>query len=192
MRINLILFLLSLVISSSAQEPDPLAKIYNLEPRTADCLGAIPLIDKLGPVIGNNKIGANYEIKKQSEPNPYIFEWEHNVVWYKFEAEKTGMLHLLIAPVDPAENFDFILYEADGHWFCADFHEYVHNPISSNISETPGATGLADLGTETYVTKEGVNKFSKPIKVEKGKTYYLVVDSPAGPNSGHSIEKEIK
>ena len=60
MRINLILFLLSLVISSSAQEPDPLAKIYNLEPRTADCLGAIPLIDKLGPVIGNNKIGANY------------------------------------------------------------------------------------------------------------------------------------
>lgn len=182
---------LTFSLSLLAQEDDPLDDVYTLEARTADCQGAIPLSEKIGPVIGNNKIGAKYEIKKQSEPNPLIFAWEHNVVWFKFTAEKSGRLTLLIIPEDPKENFDFIVYEADGHWFCADFHEYVNNPLTSNISATPGATGISSMGTETYVMADGVNNFSEPLQVHQGKTYYLVIDSPAGPNSGFSIEREI-
>lgn len=177
--------------SLSAQEPNPLDDVYELEPRTADCLGAINLGDKLGPVIGNNKIGSKYEIKKEAERNPYIFAWEHNVVWYKFTPEKDGELEILIYPEDPSENFDFVLYVTDGRWFCSDFEEYKSSPLRSNLSTNPGTTGISAIGKEEYVTEEGMNAYSSPVKVKVGFTYYLILDSPDGPNSGHSIEKRI-
>ena len=175
-----------------AQEDDPLDDIYTLEPRTADCLGAVKLPEKLGPVIGNNKIGAKIEFYKQEQRVPYLFAWEHNVVWYRFEAERSGMLHLLIIPEDPAENFDFVVYHAEGPWFCSTLSEVVDSPIRSNISETPGATGLGDLGSQELVPEQDSNPFSAPVAVTEGETYYIAIDSPDGKNSGHSIEREIK
>ncbi|MGB0166601.1 MAG: hypothetical protein ACPF8V_07075 [Luteibaculum sp.] len=192
MRYFLFLYVFFTALLVNAQQDDPLDDLYNLEPRTADCLGAVDLPEKLGPVIGNNKIGAKYEIKKQKERVPYMFAWEHNVVWYKFTAEKDGLLHLLIIPEDPSENFDFMIYGADGPWFCSDLDEYLNSPLTTNVSSNPGVTGLSDLGTEPLVTESSSNTFSQPLKVQNGITYYLVIDSPDGTNSGHSIEREIK
>ncbi|TXC75634.1 hypothetical protein [Luteibaculum oceani] len=192
MKYAILLFTLLLGFNGFAQSDNPLDDIYELEARTADCLGAIKLGDKLGPVVGNNKIGFKYEIKKQEHRNPYIFAWEHNVVWFRFTPEKDGELELLISPIEPSENFDFILYVTDGRWFCNDFHEYVDSPIRSNLSTNPGTTGISSLGQEEFVTEDKSNAYSSPVQVKAGYTYYLVIDSPDGKNSGFSIEKRVK
>ena len=166
--------------------------VFHMEKRVGDCPGAVALGSRLGPVVSNNFYGHQMEIRNQKKDNPYLIAFEKNVVWYKIECENSGLLTFTIQPVNPAENYDFVLYKSAGRWFCPHFQDYVNNPLRSNLSATPGVTGLAVESEQEFVTETEAQVFSSAVEVQAGEVYYVVVNAQHKISEGHFIERSIQ
>ncbi len=170
MKKLVILIVLSVFIYSvNAQE---LKNIKN----ASNCKNAIEIstLSKFGPT------GAPKEIKLKSADNP--FAQAQHPVWYKFKAEKDGMLLFDIIPIDPNDNYDFLLYKIENNNYCADIQSGKLSPIRSNMARTDlalqGKTGLSITGKPEC--------FSKGIEVKKGDRFILAINNMY-KGKGHTI-----
>lgn len=116
---------------------------------------------------------------------------ETNSTWLKFAADKSGSLEFVIVPEDQEDDIDFILYEGDE---CDD-REAVRIMTSGmnigepNIFDCLGQTGLrihSDDLTEAMGCFHQSDNFLKPIVLEEGKQYYLLVNN-FNSNKGFTI-----
>jgi len=147
-------------INLNAQE---LIQIKN----AGDCASAIEVstLSSFGPTASPK------EIKLESSGNP--FSKTLYQVWYKFTTEKEGLLLFDILPIDPADNYDFMLYKLESGNTCTDIKSGKLSEIRSNISrnepELNGMTGLSISGNS--------DSYSDGIEVKKGEQFMLVLNS---------------
>jgi outer membrane protein OmpA-like peptidoglycan-associated protein len=124
----------------------------------------ISTLSKFGPT------GPPKEVKIDA-PSPFtksLFQ-----VWYRFKTEKEGLLLFDIIPVDPADNYDFLLYKAENPKFCGDIKSGKLIELRANLSrnepELNGITGLSITGQP--------EPFSPGIEVKPDEEYILVLNS---------------
>lgn len=142
-------------------------------------------------------IGNDLEIHDNPEDDLMYFENEHNTIWYKFLARETGQLTFDIIPVDPHDDYDFMLYKWGGGDFRSNVMSKKINPvrtcISRNDKKLKGRTGLLlDESLPPYVHSGVGSSYVKYFNVQKGETYYLLVDNVYNNGSGHTVHFHYK
>ncbi len=141
-----------------------------------DCNNAIEIstISKFGPT------NAPKELKIKSKNNP--FERSQYPVWYKFNIVKDGVLLFDIIPIDPNDNYDFLLYKISNKNYCQEIKNGTIEVIRSNFARTDlallGKTGLSITGKPEC--------YSKGIDVKKAEQYILVLNNMY-KGKGHTL-----
>jgi len=164
----------------------------------ADCDGALEISDSLyGPTVPPEGHGKKMDIQTNSMKDLYMFEREHNTLWYRFEALYTAELALDIIAVDSTDDFDFILFKHDDSPdFCKKIKNNEVKPIRSNMAKSEpgsmGKTGLDSLATDDYVQSGPGNSYSKAVGAIQGDVYYMVVDNFSKEGKGHRIHMHYK
>ncbi len=150
-------------------------ELKNIKSAT-DCKNAIEIstLSKYGPT------NAPKELKIKSSNNP--FHQSQYPVWYKFNIVKDGVLLFDIIPIDPSDNYDFLLYKMNGANSCQEIKNGNNEAIRSNFARTDlallGKTGLSITGKPTC--------YSKGIDVKKGEQYILVLNNMY-KGKGHTL-----
>src|ERR1039457_510917 len=106
-----------------------------------DCFNAIY-------VCSNNYVQSNSysgfgSIQEVTAANSCLQYGETNSVWYLFHVINSGLLTFQLTPINPADDYDFVLYNMS-HDSCAGIEAGTNHPVRCNYSSTPGATGLAN------------------------------------------------
>lgn len=134
--------------------------------------------------------GSKSEISESKQRTKFAFEVEHYSAWYKLNIKSSGHLCFDIIPNKPDDDYDFMLFHA-GNNFCDSLSKYKIKPIraciSRNKEDIKGKTGLSNNANKELV-KEGIgDSYVKSLIVNKGETYYLVLDNVYDGGEGHSI-----
>jgi len=166
-----------------------------LLPIAGDCNAAIKLnlgkYVSYGPTIAPIGFGAVQEMRGKNKKNCFGFEHEHNSAWYYFDVAFNGNLLLEIIPVDSANDYDFMIFKYTDSSFCDMLAKQKITPVRSNISRSGKgeicSTGLSAFGKANLVHAGPGETFSKPLEVQKGERYYLVLDNVYPNGLGHTI-----
>jgi outer membrane protein OmpA-like peptidoglycan-associated protein len=165
----MVIFLAVIVNYTNSQD---LKNIRN----ATDCKNAIEIstLSKFGPT------NSPKELKVKSTNNP--FERAQYPVWYRFTIAKDGVLLFDIIPIDPKDNYDFLLYKIDDNNYCSKIKSGELEAIRSNFERTDialqGKTGLSITGKP--------ESYSKGIDVKKGEQYLLVLNNMY-KGKGHTL-----
>lgn len=159
----------------------------------ADCI--TPILVKDTVVFSpHTPIGTGNELEiLNNDPNDELyFENEHNTVWYKFWAKEDGLLTFDIIPVDPNDDYDFMLFRYDGGDFRSKILSKQLKPvrtcISRNDTSIQGKTGLSLNEPVKYFIHSGPSQsYVKYLEVKKGETFYLLIDNVYIKGNGHMI-----
>ncbi len=168
-------FVLLIVLSAFIVYNVKAQELKNIK-NASDCKNAIEVstLSKFGPT------GAPKEVKMKSADNP--FAQAQHPVWYKFTAQKAGMLLFDVIPIDPNDNYDFLLYKIENNNYCSDIKSNKLSPIRMNMARTDlalqGKTGLSITGKPEC--------YSKGIEVKKGDQFILALNNMY-KGKGHTI-----
>jgi gliding motility-associated-like protein len=151
----------------------------------ADCDGAVKLCDKSQVFVAGLSGGGknNQEIEstscfKSASPATLI---EANSSWFRWTCDKSGTLTFDIAPIDPANDIDFILYELAGTDPCGS-----RTIIRCTATSCPVTEGIVGLDTTETDLSEPINcnppntnsnGMLKYIDMVAGKSYALMVNN---------------
>jgi gliding motility-associated-like protein len=150
----------------------------------ADCDGAVKLCDKSQVFVAGLSGGGknNQEIEstscfKSTDPATLI---EANSSWFRWTCEKSGTLTFDIAPIDPTNDIDFILYELAGTDVCGS-----RTIVRCDATSCPVTKGIVGLNmTETDVSEPIncpnptiTNGMVKYLDMVAGKSYALMVNN---------------
>ncbi|NLJ08376.1 MAG: OmpA family protein [Sphingobacteriales bacterium] len=158
----------------------------------SDCVSAMSISTSniVGPTTSPHGYGKIIEFKDNPVGSLYFFEKEHHTVWYKFRALQTAWLVFDIFPLQPADDYDFLLFKA-GDNFCNDIFQKKAVPVRTNIARTggqnAGKTGLSLQASQEFVRAGPGDSYSKALKVNKGDLFYLVLDNVYEKGEGHYI-----
>jgi len=166
------------------------------KPIASDCNKAIKInLDKkavYGPTVAPSGFGEIQEIKSNKKNDKYFFEEEHNSAWYCFNIKTDGTIALTITPLNPKDDYDFILFKYTDSCFCKNIVKSKIIPVRTNISRTglggTVITGLSNNEVNLFFCAGKGKPFSKSLDVKKGEKYYLVLDNVYQNGDGHSIE----
>ena len=192
-KIAFVLGSLFIAIHSLSQ---PAEKVIPIPKTAADCSGAIKIVDEYGPVINTVGFGTMAEASDRYELIPFLHKGEYHPVWFRFTAESSGELELIIKSVNPQDDYNFLLYSSPGPWFCNVFkNELVNEPLRANRSSADqgiGLTGVNKAGTEERAAIDAPSAFCKSLSVNRGDAFYLFVDSEIREQSGFKVILSIK
>ncbi|RLD65525.1 MAG: hypothetical protein DRI95_08545, partial [Bacteroidetes bacterium] len=158
-----VLIIILVVFSGISIYSQELKNIKN----ATDCNNAIEVstISKFGPT------NPPKELKVKSTNNP--FERSQYPTWYKFKIVKDGVLLFDIIPINPNDNYDFLLYKINNENYCQDIKSGKNDAIRSNFARADialqGKTGLSITGKPEC--------YSNGIDVQKGEQYVLVLNN---------------
>jgi outer membrane protein OmpA-like peptidoglycan-associated protein len=195
MRLNLFFILLFICFNLFAQKkPSP---YHNLECQTilnsADIDSAINInyYNKIFLNCSPKGAGSKVEVASGKKNDLTYFEEEHNVMWIKFKALRSGDLIFTINPKNPQNDYDFLLFKSDGEDAIQRIKTKKQKPIRSNLSRnnetTDGITGLSFNAKKTHVNAGPNDEYSSVLKVEKGEEYFLVIDNVYDDGQGALI-----
>ncbi|MFN8259231.1 MAG: OmpA family protein [Bacteroidales bacterium] len=120
------------------------------------------------------------EIKTKQATNN--FEPTQHSVWYKFKSEKDGILLFDIIPMEPQDNYDFMLYKINSSNYCNLIEKGKLEPIASNFDRNnPALNGMTGLSFN-----ENTESYSKGIEVKKGEQFLLVLNNMY-EGKGHTL-----
>ena len=155
----------------------------------ADCDGAVKLCDKSQvKVAGLSGGGKN---NKEIEPNSCFYDpnmpntrpLESNSSWFKWTCSKAGTLTFDIAPIDPTNDIDFILYELAGTSTDACGSRTSIRCTASSCPPVNGVVGIRVGSTDTNEPPNcnppntGSDGYLKYVDMTVGKTYVLMVNN---------------
>lgn len=158
-----------------------------------DCTGAIVITDSIyhqpNAVRG---FGNKLEIKENPREDLQWFEREHHTTWYKFRSPSTTMLTFEIVPDNIEDDIDFLLFQGAVPGICDKISTKQVQPVRSNISRNDKSNGsicgLRKGATEDFVRSGVGSSFSRPMEVQQGELFYLVVDYQDRPLAGYTIK----
>ena len=136
--------------------------------------------------------GEKIEVASSKANDLFYFEDEHNIVWIQFKAIKTSGLAFTIIPDSTKDDYDFLLFKAEGKNTLSKIQNKEIRPIRSNIARTKninlGYTGLR-LNEKNTHNSSGINAgFSQTIDVVDGEVYFLAIDNVYENGGGATIE----
>ncbi|MEN8122702.1 MAG: OmpA family protein [Bacteroidota bacterium] len=167
-----VLIIILVVFSAISIYSQELKNIKN----ATDCKSAIEIstISKFGPT------NPPKELKVKSTDNP--FERSQHPTWYKFKIVKDGVLLFDIIPINPNDNYDFLLYKINSKNYCQNIKSGKNEAIRSNLARADlalqGKTGLSITGKPEC--------YSKGIDVKKGEQYILALNNMY-KGKGHTL-----
>lgn len=136
--------------------------------------------------------GNKQEVSSNKKTDLNYFEKEHNILWLKLKAAKTGDLSFTIKPQSDSNDYDFLLFKIEGESSINDIKKKKQKPVRTNLSrnniEKRGYTGISTKGNTTHTPARVNNEFSKSIPVEKDEEYFLVLDNVYDEGKGTFIE----
>ena len=180
-------------------EAAPAPKDDALPYNSNDCLFAIELQPDVayGPTAAPQGAGRVMDVKADKK-HPYLFEYEHNTVWYRFKVPYNGYLEFEITQVDAKDDYDFLLYKYTDEYFSNKICQNLILPIAVNIGDLDTAkSGGISMGmkvdgiVDNVKSKKQPSSILKSIYVRKGEEYYLVLDNVNPGGSGHTVKVSI-
>lgn len=183
MKYKIALLIFSLIFFTEIKSQNLLLKKEN-----SDLSGAIEITkNRVGPTTAPVDYGYKMEINS-TKSNPKSIEKEHHTVWYKFNPEKNCILEFDIIPVSENDDYDFMLFESESkNAKSLNELQLLITNKSRNNKEIGKLTGLSTDYKNKYVG-EGINPtYSKAIRVNPKKTYYLLLDNVYENGKGHSL-----
>ena len=142
--------------------PAPVQTEIELPYNSSDCLFPIELKPDIpyGPTTAPSGAGRVQEIMRDKN-NPYLFEYEHNTVWYKFVVPYSGNLEIAITPTDLRDDYDFLVYRYTDVYFSNHIIQNKVRPVAANLSTFDSATlaaiAAAAARSEKKTTAAGQN-----------------------------------
>ncbi len=154
----------------------------------ADCDGAVKLCDLTVVSVAGLSGGGNnnkeipmsscfYDSKNGKQP------LESNSSWFKWTCAKAGTLYFDIAPIDPTNDLDFLLYEVNGTATDACATKTVIRCTATACLSPNGMVGLDMSSTDVNEPPNcdppntGSDGYLKYINMVVGKTYVLQIDN---------------
>lgn len=181
------------------EKPQPIE--VDLRYNSNDCLFPMDIEADIafGPTKAPNGAGQVMEIQA-SKKYPYLFEYEHNTVWYKFTVPYNGFLEITITPTNPKDDYDFLVYKYTDVYFSNHVIQNKVLPLAGvvNTIDTTSKTGVIGMkmpdsttANTPFVTKTQMTSFVKSVFVKKGEIYYICVDNATNNGSGHTIKASL-
>ncbi len=186
-KASFLLVLVSILLSHflSAQN------LFPLDSSHADCKNAISIPPyEWGPTTAPVGAGKKMEISGDFR-SLTAFHKEHNTVWYRFQIDKTCDVSFDIIPLNPADDYDFILYKVNVPNICEAIAKNTAKPIRACISRNDKSigskTGLQPGKEKKFVHSGPGESYLAPIQAKAGEEYILVLDNVYQNGDGHSI-----
>lgn len=104
--------------------------------------------------------------------------------WYQFMPQSSGTLSINISPSNPADDFDFYIFQASS---CSSLGDPIRCS-DSGVTGSTGATGTSGASNTDLIENVSGNGVVAQLNVVAGQRYYLVVDkwSPVG-TAGYTV-----
>ena len=129
----------------------------------------------IGPLNVKDGYGVRQDIRIDNDTK------ENNSAWFKFTFDFDTILTFDIVPVNPKDDYDFVLFKCNNDDCPAKFKTKVSKPdrwcFSANFDKY-GSTGLSQYVNQTHVGVGNGIGYVAGIPVKKGETCYLMVDWP--------------
>lgn len=172
--------------------------LHAQQPTIQDCLGAIPVCQKVYKEEKSPEGDGNYH--NEINTNISCTAGELNSIWYLFTVQENGELGFLITPNDLNDDYDWALFNitnAD----CSQIATMQSMMVSCNAAGGPpfcngltGATGASSIdiqggGCQNLPTiNSGQTPFNDLIPMRAGNTYVLMVSNWSGSTNGYTID----
>ncbi|MGC9331445.1 MAG: gliding motility-associated C-terminal domain-containing protein [Bacteroidales bacterium] len=167
-------------------------------PTEQDCLGALPLCNTLNshPVSASGEghyidlydfyTNDGMSVSTWNCPNCLV-SGEDNDMWYIFSVQSGGSLEFMITPNDPADDYDWALFDLTSA-NCSDLINYSsYPPIRCNYCLNTGETGMGP-GSTTCEGPNSCSQYNSSMAVSTGQTYAIIVNNFSGSTSGYDID----
>lgn len=169
---------------------------FNVKAQNSDCATSNIILNNFDPIKFDFVQGAGLNPNEANDATCFLnsggIQVESNSLWLKWTCKKAGTLTFVITPDNLQDDIDFVLYETKA----------INNCDGKNIircmaaGETAGgcallgATGLkiGEIDVSESSGCDGTkNNFLKPLDMEVGKTYALMVNNFTSSKKGFSI-----
>jgi flagellar motor protein MotB len=135
-------------------------------------------------------------VKELIQPKNYettSFKSEKNSEWFILSHPQQALLKLNIIPIDISDDYDFMIFDASIQGFCDSIKIAGKlKPLRSNISRNDktlkSVTGLNKSSDTSYVGIGVGSSFCKPLLMEPGKSYMLVICCDRNPLRGFTLK----
>jgi flagellar motor protein MotB len=158
-----------------------------------DCSTAFILIDTIFQQSEAPKgFGKTKELVQQKKYDSSSFKSEKNSVWFLLNKSEKTKLSFNITPFNVNDDYDFMIFDASAEGFCDSIKATGKlKPLRSNISRNDknvnSVTGLNNSNDTSFVGIGIGNSFCKPLIMEAGKNYMLVICCDRNPLKGFSL-----
>jgi flagellar motor protein MotB len=168
--------------------------LLNLFAQNSDCNSAIMLKDTIFQQ-STAPLGFG-KIKELIQPKRYdstSFKSEKNSEWFILNHHEKANLNLAIIPIDISDDYDFMIFDASSPSFCdsivvAGKIKPLRSNISRNDKNLRSETGLNKTNDSCFVGIGVGNSFCKPLLMESGKSYMLVICCDRNPRKGFTLK----
>lgn len=137
----------------------PVVEKVQLPYNSNDCLFPIDLKADIayGPTSAPDGAGHVQEVMRDNK-NPYLFEYEHNTVWYRFVVPYNGNLEIEITPVSVKDDYDFLVYRYTDVYFSNHIIQNKVKPVAANLSQLDSSA----LATIAQLAARSQQKAQRP------------------------------
>ena len=136
------------------------------------------------------------KIKELVQPKKYdsiSFKDEKNSEWFILNHPEKANLNLSIIPNSINDDYDFMIFDASAPGFCDSIKiagkiKTLRSNISRNDKSINSVTGLNKSNDSASVGIGVGNSFCKPLLMEPGKSYMLVICCDRNPQKGFTLK----
>lgn len=178
---------------SVEQTPPPVVITNNDIEQAKEIFLSNPLIDSTWLIDSSNVgFGQRQDFNADSAIVKNQFAYEENTDWYKFVGSTDTSVSITIEPNDPTAEYDLVIFKSTGDSVGADLRNGLIPSIRSNFAKISKPedtiTGFyCDHRLYDHIPSDSVQQFSRAFWMEKGATYYLVLNTPTAPGKGYKL-----
>lgn len=175
---------------SQEQAPEPLKTNNDIDYATEIFLSN-PVIDSTWLIDSSNHGAGNQEFNADSALAKNMFAQEDNTDWYKFVGSADTSLAITIEPNYPEAEYDMVVFKATEN-VAEDLKNGLIPAIRSNFAKRSQPedtiTGFkCDYRLPHHVPSDSLKQFSEAFWMQKGETYFLVLNTPSGGGKGYKL-----
>lgn len=150
-----------------------------------------PVIDSTWLIDSSNYGPGQQEFNPDSASVRHTFAQEENTDWYKFVGSADTSLAITVEPNDPAAEYDLLVFKATEN-VAGDLKGGLIPAIRSNFAKRSlpedTITGFhCNYRLSHHVPADSTQQFSEAFWMQKGETYYLVLNTPTGGGKGYKL-----
>lgn len=175
------------------QEQAPIVITNNDVEQAKELYISNPVIDSTWLIDSSNTgFGQRQDFNADSALAKKMYAQEENTDWYKFVAPADTSLVVTVEPNDPVAEYDMVIFKSTGDSVGPDLRKGLIPAIRSNFAKRSlpedTITGL-DCWHKLpdHTPADSSNQFSKAYWMQKGDTYYIVLNTTTPKGLGYKL-----